>query len=144
MPMTRTPIALVLILASLALIAAGCGGDDDETTTPTTTTTEETGATGATGGGGDAGAGASEVAMTEYSFDPSDLTVSSGDSVNVVNDGELPHNYTVEDTDVATEDLEGGGSEELAVDLDPGDYEVVCTIADHAEQGMTGTLTVEE
>ena len=144
MSMRRTPIALVLILASLALVAAGCGGDDDETTSSTTTTTEETGATGATGGGGDAGAAASEVAMSEYEFDPSELTVSSGDSIDVVNDGEIVHNYTVEGTDVATEDLDGGQNEELTVDLDPGDYEVICTIAGHAEQGMTGTLTVEE
>jgi len=144
MSMRRTPIAIFLILASLALIAAGCGGDDDETTTSSTTTTEETGATGASGGAGDTGASASEVAMTEYAFDPSDLTVKSGDSVDVVNDGEIPHNFTVEDTDVASEDLDGGQNEDVAIDLDPGDYEFICSIADHAAQGMTGTLTVEE
>ena len=143
MSMRRTSIAIVLVLASLALVAAGCGDDDDDTTS-TPTTTEETGATGATGGGGDAGASASEITMTEYSFDPSDPTVASGDSLEVVNDGELPHNLTVEDTDLATSDLDSGGSEELTVDLDPGDYEFICTIGDHAAQGMTGTLTVEE
>jgi plastocyanin len=139
--MRRTPIAIVLILASIALIAAGCGGDDETTTTPTVTPTA-TGATGAAGGGGEGGA--TEVTMTEYAFDPSDPSVASGDSLEVVNDGELPHNLTVEGTDLATEDLEGGGSEELTVDLDPGDYEIICSIADHAAQGMTGTLTVEE
>jgi plastocyanin len=141
--MRRTPIAIVLILASLALIAAGCGGDDDDETTSATTTTEES-ATGPTGAEGDTGASASEISMTEYSFDPSDPTVASGDSLEVVNDGELPHNLTVEDTDLATSDLDAGGSEELTVDLDPGDYEFICTIGDHAAQGMTGTLTVEE
>jgi len=144
MSMRRTPIAIVLVLASLALIAAGCGGDDDETTDEPTTTEETTGATGATGEGGDAGASASEITMTEYSFDPSDPTVTSGDSLEVVNDGQLPHNLTVEGTDVATADLDGGASEEVAVDLDAGDYEFICTIGDHAAQGMTGTLTVEE
>ena len=144
MSMRRTPIAIVLVLASLALVAAGCGGDDDETTT-SPTTTEETGATGATGeGGGDAAGGATEISMTEYSFDPSDPTVASGDSLEVVNDGELPHNLTVEDTDVATSDLESGESEDLTVDLDAGDYDFLCTIGNHAELGMTGTLTVEE
>jgi plastocyanin len=141
--MRRTPIALILLLASLALIAAGCGGDDEDTTsTPTTSSTEA--ATGATGAGGEAAAGATEVTMTEYSFDPSDPTVASGDSLEVVNDGEIPHNLTVEGTDLATSDLDGGGSEDLTVDLDPGDYKFECTIADHAAQGMTGTLTVEE
>jgi manganese oxidase len=131
--MRRTPIAIVSILASLTLVAAGCGGDDEETTASTPATTETA-----------AEAAATEVAMTEYAFDPSDLTVKSGDSVDVVNDGEIPHNYTVEDTDVATEDLDAGQNEELPIDLDPGDYTVICTIAGHAEQGMTGNLTVEE
>ena len=146
MGMRRTPIAIVLVLAALALVAAGCGGDDDDDTTTSTPTTTTEGATGATGeeGGGSADAGASEVSMTEYAFDPSDLTVASGDSIEVVNDGEIPHNLTVEGEDVATDDLDGGDSEELAVDLDPGDYEFICSIADHAAQGMTGTLTVEE
>jgi plastocyanin len=145
MGMRRTPIAIVLVLAALALVAAGCGGDDDDDTTTSVPTTTTEGATGATGedGGGTADAGASEVSMTEYSFDPSDLTVASGDSIEVVNDGELPHNLTVEGEDVATEDLDGGASEELTVDLDSGDYEFICTIGDHAAQGMTGTLTVE-
>jgi plastocyanin len=144
MSMRRTPLAIVLILASLALVAAGCGGDDDETTSTPTTTEDTSGATGATGEGGDTGASASEVGMTEYSFDPSDLTLASGDSIDVVNDGELPHNLTVEGEDVATADLDPGGNEELTVDLDPGDYDFLCTIGDHAAQGMTGTLTVEE
>ena len=140
--MRRFPLALVLVLASLALVAAGCGGDDDEDTTAAETTTEDTsGATGATGEGG--AGGSTEVSMTEYAFEPGDVTVSEGDSIEVVNDGELPHNLTVTDEDLATSDLDGGGSEELTVDLPPGEYEYICTIGDHADQGMTGTLTVE-
>ena len=133
--MRRTPIALVLVLASLALVAAGCGGDDEEDTSAAETTEETTTA--------DDSGGSTSVSMTEYSFDPGDVTVSEGDSIEVVNDGELPHNFTVTDEDLATSDLSGGASEELTVDLPPGEYEYVCTIADHAAQGMTGTLTVE-
>lgn len=136
--MRRTPIALVLLLASLALVAAGCGGDDEEDTSAATTT-EDTSAATDDGGGG----AATEVSMTEYAFEPGDVTVSEGDSIEVVNDGELPHNLTVTDEDLATSDLDGGGSEELTVDLPPGEYEYICTIGDHADQGMTGTLTVE-
>jgi plastocyanin len=143
MNMRRTSFAIVLVLASLALVAAGCGGDDDETTSTSSTTEETTGTSGATGEGGDTGASASEVGMTEYSFDPADLSLASGDSIDVVNDGELPHNLTVEGEDVATSDLDPGANEELTVDLDPGDYDFLCTIGDHAAQGMTGTLTVE-
>lgn len=136
----RLPVILIM-LAALSLLAAGCGDDDEDTTTATTTTPTATGATGAGGAGG--GGGASSVSMTEYSFDPSDITVSQGDSIEVTNDGELPHNLTVEGEDLATADIDPGGSEELTVDLPPGDYEFICSIAGHAEQGMTGTLTVE-
>ena len=136
MRMRRTPLAIVLILASFALIAAGCGGDDDETSTSSaaTSTTEDSSA--ATGG-------TTEISMTEYAFEPSDPSVESGAPLDVVNDGEIPHNLTVEGTDIATSDLDGGGSEELVVDLEPGSYEFICSIADHAAQGMTGTLNVE-
>jgi plastocyanin len=139
--MRRITIALVFVLSSLALIAAGCGGDDEtSTTTPTTPST-----TGATGSSGEAGAsgGGTAVGMTEFSFDPNDITVKSGDTLQVSNDGATVHNLTVEGEDVATDDIEPGSSEDLTVDLAPGDYKFECTIADHAAQGMTGTLTVD-
>ena len=141
--MRLRPLALLLIFAALALIGAGCGGDDDDDSDSGSdepaaeeTTTEE-------GATGEEGASAGSVSMTEYAFDAADLTVAQGDSIEVTNDGAIPHNYTVDGEGVATSDLEGGASEELTVDLEPGEYEVICTIADHAAQGMTGTLTVE-
>jgi plastocyanin len=135
----RPFFTLLLALAALALFVAGCGGDDDddEATEPVPTEAA-TGATGAVGGGA-----ATSVSMTEFAFDPSDITVSQGDTIEATNDGQIPHNLTVEGEDLATEDLDGGGSEELTVDLQPGEYDFLCTIGDHAEQGMTGTLTVE-
>ncbi len=139
----RPLVITVLALAALALFVAGCGGDDDETTSSTTTTEETTGATGASGDDGASAGGAETVAMAEYSFTPDAPTVGQGGSLDVVNDGQIPHNLTVEGSDLATSDLEGGASEDLTVDLDPGDYEIICSIADHAAQGMTGTLTVE-
>jgi plastocyanin len=133
-------LAVVAIAATFGL-AAGCGGDDDDdddTAAPEATTTEEE----AAGGGG---GGASTVGMTEYAFDPSDLTASQGDTITATNDGELPHNYTIEANgdEVTSGDVDPGSSGELTVDVDPGDYDVICTIPGHAEQGMTGTITVE-
>jgi plastocyanin len=136
----RPLLTVLLALGALALFVAGCGDDDEDTTTAPATTETATGPTGAEGGGA---AGATSVSMTEYEFDPSDLSVSEGDSIEVTNDGELPHNLTVEGEDVATDDIDPGGSEELTVDLAAGDYDFICTIGDHAAQGMTGTMTVE-
>ncbi len=141
--MRRAFIAILLSVASLSLIAAGCGGGDDETTPATTEeAAEETTEEAETGGQG-GGAETLEVSMGEYFFEPSEPTVPEGGTLDVVNDGEIVHNLTVEDTDVATADLQSGESEEVAVDLGPGEYPFICTIPGHAEQGMTGTLTVE-
>jgi plastocyanin len=137
----RPLLTVLLALGALALFVAGCGGDDDDEDTTTPTTEAATGATGEQGGGG--AAAATSVGMTEYEFDPSDLSVSEGDSLEVTNDGQLPHNLTVEGENVATNDVDPGGSEELTVDLAPGDYDFLCTIGDHAAQGMTGTMTVK-
>jgi plastocyanin len=137
----RPLLTLLLALAALALFAAGCGGDDDDEETEPAPTPAATGATGAEGAA--AGGGATSVSMTEFAFDPSDLTVSQGDTIEVTNDGATTHNLTVEEEDLATSDLDAGGSEELTVDLPPGEYPFICTIGDHAAQGMEGTLTVE-
>jgi plastocyanin len=130
-------LAVVAIAATFGL-AAGCGGDDDDDDTAATeaTTTEEA----AAGGGG-----ATTIAMTEYKFDPSDATVSQGDTITADNDGELPHNYTIEadGDEITSGDVDPGSSGEVTVDVDRGDYDVICTIPGHAEQGMEGTITVE-
>jgi plastocyanin len=131
-------LATVLLLLTGVGLGA-CGGDDDDEGAATeATTTEE-----AAGGGGDA----SEVSMTEYAFDPSLLTATEGGVIEVTNDGEEPHNLTVgEGQDLATSDLEPGASQQLLLGngtaLRAGNYEIICTIGDHAEQGMTGTLLV--
>jgi plastocyanin len=139
----RPYLILLAALAALSLAAAGCGDDEETTTEEPAVTSEETGAANEETDGGGGAAKPVEVAMTEYRFDPSDLALAQGDSIEVVNDGELPHNFTVEAEDLATPDIDPGASDELTVDLAPGEYEFICTIADHAADGMTGTLTVE-
>ena len=134
---------IVLMLVGLALaVAPGCGGDDDNkaatTTTETTPTTEA--------------AGTRSVKLDEYTFSPSSVVVSRGDAITAENDGKIVHNLTVEkgpDPKEKSEELAGtstfapGKSEKLTVDLEPGKYAMVCTVAGHRELGMTGTFTVK-
>ncbi|HEX6167354.1 MAG TPA: multicopper oxidase domain-containing protein [Acidimicrobiales bacterium] len=98
--------------------------------------------------GGDEGGGGGDTAtieLTEFALTPATLSVPSGGQLEVVNAGAVVHNLSIEGTDVATADLAGGDSEVLDLgDLAPGDYTIVCTIAGHADSGMTGTLTVTE
>jgi plastocyanin len=134
-------LPLVLVLAA-AGVAAGCGGDDDDDeSAATTTTTTEAG-----GGGGQT------VEMTEFEFEPNDLTASQGDTITAENTGSTVHNLTIEEGSdpeqastelAATPDVDAGQSGELNVDVDRGEYSIVCTIANHRELGMIGTIKVE-
>jgi len=144
----RTKLSGVfVVLVSVALIgfAAGCG-DDEESSESAATTTEETTA----GGGG--GGGETSVGMSEYEFDPSDLSVTAGDTLALTNDGQIPHNLTIVEGDdpigggaelAASDDIAGGDSGDVAVDVEAGDYSFLCTIPGHAEDGMVGKITVE-
>jgi plastocyanin len=140
------PVRILPLLLAIAAIgmAAGCGGDDeeDEATEAATTATETE-----AGGGG-----AQTVGMTEFEFDPNDLTVSQGDVITAQNDGATTHNLTIEEEPdaetastelAATSDVAAGDSADLTVDVDPGDHSIVCTIGNHREQGMIGTIKVE-
>jgi plastocyanin len=136
---------LPVILAIAAVgIAAGCGGgDDEEEATEAATTATETEA----GGGG-----GQTVSMSEFEFGPNDVTVSQGDAITAQNDGSTVHNLTIEEGPdpetatkelAATPDVAAGESADLTVDLDPGEYAMVCTVDAHREQGMVGTIKVE-
>jgi FtsP/CotA-like multicopper oxidase with cupredoxin domain len=117
--------AIALVFAAVALVVGGDGGDGS----------------GASGGGG----ATATLELTEFALTPAAVTVSAGGQLEVVNNGSVPHNVSVEGTDVATADLAAGESETLDLSaLAPGDYTIICTIAGHADSGMTGTLTVTE
>ena len=145
----RRASALALIVGSVAL--AGCGGDDDEGTpaaesTPEATATETPAADAAAGGGDQL-----EVAAVEQgglSFDPKELTAKAG-SVTIrftsPQDAAMPHALEVEGNGVEeeTDQIQGGGSAELTVDLKAGEYVFYCPVGQHRQNGMEGKLTVE-
>lgn len=85
-----------------------------------------------------------DISMIDLAFEPKDASIAAGTDVtiNVTNDGVLPHNYTIESTEFATQTFNGGVSEALVVNLPAGTYKVECTVPGHAAAGMVGTLTV--
>lgn len=132
----RRHLALILCLAALPLVFVACGGDDDEETTAATETS-----TTASGGGETI-----DISETEYALDPSEASAAAGEvTFAIVNDGAIPHNLEIEGDGVeeVSETVEGGASTDLTVDLAAGTYRMYCNIADHAEQGMEGEVTVE-
>jgi plastocyanin len=131
-------VTVLLLLAGVGLVACGGDDDDDDTAATEATTTENAGG----------GAGAAEVSMTEYAFDPADATVGQGEALGATNDGELTHNYTIKGVPEeahgnTTGDIDPGQRGALGAPEDPGEYDVICTIPGHAEKGMKGTLTVK-
>jgi plastocyanin len=119
---------LLPLTALLLLAAGGCGGDDDDDATTVRS-------------------GESIVVVAdEYSFDPERIEAEGGAfEIRLENRGVLAHNLRVFDggSDVGgTPTFTRGKKRDAVLDLDPGDYELVCTVGNHAEQGMTGNLTV--
>ncbi|HYP48350.1 MAG TPA: cupredoxin domain-containing protein [Thermoleophilaceae bacterium] len=121
------------LTAALALLALGaCGGDKEEKEGPAVTV--------------QAG-GSARVVAKEYSFDPGKVVLRGPGRLRItlVNEGSLAHNLKVTKDDRrlgGTPTFEGGRTESGTVELRRGTYEMVCTVGDHAELGMTGTLEV--
>lgn len=111
------------------------------------------------------GANTAEISvdMEEFMFNPQNYTVPAGAEVtiNMTNSGTLEHEFTivnlgetltppvdeasVEDKIFWEHELEAGESETLTFTApsEPGEYQIVCIIPGHLEQGMEATLIVE-
>jgi plastocyanin len=131
----RKQLPLIVVLLSLALVAAACGSDEPTTapTTPAQTPTE-TSTSSPTGADDEA-----QVAMQDFAFSPADITIAAGGKVELTNTGQVPHTFTLTDTDVDVT-VEAGEDASVDITLDPGTYDLMCRF--HAGQGMVGTLTV--
>lgn len=110
-----------------------------------------------------------EIELIEHEFNPKDLKLKANKAYRMVikNAGESDHYYTAGEFFksvawrkiqtprphggefkapyfTAVEVYKKGGSVELFfVPVKTGSYEVICTIDDHKEKGMTGSITVE-
>jgi plastocyanin len=112
------------------LLALGCGGDDAPERTVTVPANGEV-----------------RVVGREYSFDPSGIVVKGAGRLRIGlrNEGSLAHNIKVRrggEQLGGTPSFPAGESESALVVLEHGNYELVCTVGDHAELGMKGELTV--
>lgn len=87
-----------------------------------------------------------EVAVREYAFDPSAISVTPGAvTFRLENVGAEEHEFEIFRGDTLVDEVEGlvpGLTKDLTVTLETGDYTFVCKLADHEQRGMTGTLTV--
>ena len=126
------PPALPLLLLAV-LLAVGCGKEEKA-------------------GGGAASLSSGEVLAvtgTEYSFDPAAVVLQGAGELRIRlrNDGALAHNLKLRRNGRevgGTSSLPAGDSGEATVRVSSGRYEMLCTVGDHTELGMTGELQVKE
>lgn len=141
---------LLALLLALALPLAGCLGKEE---TPAETV-EEAGVADDLGNMTAAvpvelAVATSGVYPANPGFDPATLQVASGANVTVTlaNTEPLPlisHNWVLEGVDGAATDAIGPG-ESGSITFTapaPGEYTYFCSIGDHRDRGMVGTLTV--
>lgn len=131
----RSPLIMILAISAVYLLGIGgiiagvlvAGGD---------------GKSSASGG---SESSTVDISLTEFAIS-GNLTVPAGRVVlNVTNAGTVEHNLSFVSTGAATKNLSAGTTESLSLgELEPGSYEIICTIAGHKESGMTATLTVTE
>ena len=94
-----------------------------------------------------AGQAATEITveMVDIAFNPTKVTIPADTdvTVNLPNNGLLPHNFNIDEVNVHSGDVPGGESTTLTLNLPAGSYKYYCNIPGHAESGMAGELTVE-
>ncbi len=161
--MKKLSVALVLVLASLALVA--CGSSGSSSSSEASTSAESTEAESSESGGA-AAAGEEESGGKEEStsgagstidfeanpegmlmFEEKSVTAKAGtDTIAFKNPASIPHSVAIEDssgkTIAETETISEGESTTTAK-LEPGTYTFYCTVPGHRQAGMEGTLTVK-
>ena len=119
-----------LVLALSPLLALGCGDRDEPGRTVTAP-----------------GNSTLRVVADEYSFDPSTIVLQGAGTlaVRVQNEGSLAHNLKVlrGDEEIGgTPTLPAGRTGSARLNLEHGNYRIICSVGDHEQLGMTGTLRV--
>lgn len=149
-PLHRFMLIAAPLLAATVLLT-GCGDEQtgQSTTSPpapaTTTTTTTTPTT--TTGTAEPGTGATDITVTEneFSIELPNTNLAPGTYRFVVrNEGNAPHDFAIKGpgVDTKSEQLDGGQQGEVTVTLQPGSYEVWCTVGNHRQRGMQTTITV--
>jgi plastocyanin len=83
---------------------------------------------------------------TQLAFDTTSLSAPPGEvTINLDNPAAIPHNVAVasEGDVIAESDTVTESQTSVSTQLEPGDYEFLCTVPGHAEAGMQGTLSVK-
>jgi plastocyanin len=129
----RWVLFVVLVLAFVAL--AGCSST---TSTTSKTPTSSAGGAGASRPGGSAGSGSDSVGISNFAFDPADLTVKVGAKVTWTNHDSVQHTVTADGGGFDSGPI-GQGATFSFTFAKAGTYKYHCAV--HPQ--MTGQITVQ-
>jgi plastocyanin len=85
------------------------------------------------------------VMGSAFKFEPATLTVNKGDKVKITfkNLGGT-HDFTIDELDVKTKTIQSGQEETVEFTASQaGSFEYYCSVANHRQMGMKGTLVVK-
>lgn len=115
-------LTTVAAASGLALVLAACSG----------------------GGTATSAAGAAAITLSEFKYAPGDLQVKAGEpfKLSVKNAGTVEHDFTIDAVGLKVHVNVGQLAERQIKALEPGTYEIYCSILGHKEAGMKGKLIV--
>jgi plastocyanin len=139
--MVRWSLVTGLLLAA-AIGLAACGGDDNNDSASSNAPTP---AAPAPSSGGQTLALAADP-NGQLAYDKKSLTAKAGQvTIDFTNDSQLPHNVTIEkgeDEEGSTDTIQQSKTSK-SFNLKAGTYSFYCSVGNHEEAGMKGTLTVQ-
>jgi uncharacterized cupredoxin-like copper-binding protein len=171
----RPAMWLIALIAGAALVVAAACADDGDTDdgllpgldgTPTATEPGAPAATPTDAPGGGAQPGATiDLALQDIAYSETEIEATAGQAITIrmTNEGVLPHDFVIDEIDVADLELSGDATEQgveadnpdIGVHLQSGqsgdvtftpqqagEYTFYCSVPGHREAGMEGTLIV--
>ena len=143
--MHPTRIHLIIAAALVTLVFVGsfsAAGIFDQDKTPSHTSSQLTASTG-TPVAADAANGP-VIELVDIAFTPRKLTISANTPtvITLVNNGAAVHNFSIDELNIRSGDLQAGETKTVTIDAPAGTYTFYCSIPGHRSAGMVGTLTV--
>ena len=138
----RAPRPFVVAFTATAFAISGCGGGGEEKATPTSSPS----ATRTSSPTESAGVLSLQADQSQLKFDKSTLSAKPGKVTIVMqNPSALPHDVAIEGNgvDVTGKTVNQGGTSTATANLKAGTYTFYCSVDNHRQAGMEGTLTVK-
>jgi len=143
--MHLTRMHMVIVAALVTIVAVGsfsAVGIFGQGKTPTLAPTQTSASTGTT----DAAqiANGPVIDMVDIAFVPRKFTIPANTPtvITVVNKGAAVHNFSIDELNVHSGDMQAGETTTVTVDAPAGTYTYYCSIPGHRTGGMVGILTV--